>query len=147
MPSALCMCIRAGAPLFPLKPACFSPLRKSPASFLKTTRSSTTKRFRYKALRPGSELPMPWAILGAIILRNHGLLTVGDSVAEAVGSFIQMERVVARSAYESPGPQAHQPRGRTICTKGSRAIWHRSRRLQGHGDGGDISVSPECVVN
>lgn len=29
----------------------------------------------------------------AIILRNHGLLTVGDRVAEAVGSFIQMERV------------------------------------------------------
>ena len=29
----------------------------------------------------------------AIILRNHGLLTVGDSVAEAVGSFVHMERV------------------------------------------------------
>ena len=29
----------------------------------------------------------------AIILRNHGLLACGDSVAEAVGSFIQMERV------------------------------------------------------
>jgi ribulose-5-phosphate 4-epimerase/fuculose-1-phosphate aldolase len=29
----------------------------------------------------------------AVILRNHGLLTVGDSVAEAVGSFVTMERV------------------------------------------------------
>lgn len=29
----------------------------------------------------------------AIILRNHGLLTGGDSVAEAVGSFVLMERV------------------------------------------------------
>ena len=29
----------------------------------------------------------------AIILRNHGLLNVGDSVAEAVGSFVYMERV------------------------------------------------------
>jgi ribulose-5-phosphate 4-epimerase/fuculose-1-phosphate aldolase len=29
----------------------------------------------------------------AIILRNHGLLTVGDNVAESVGSFVQMERV------------------------------------------------------
>jgi ribulose-5-phosphate 4-epimerase/fuculose-1-phosphate aldolase len=29
----------------------------------------------------------------AIILRNHGLLTVGDRVSEAVGSFVQMERV------------------------------------------------------
>lgn len=29
----------------------------------------------------------------AIILRNHGLLTVGDSVPEAVGLFIMLERV------------------------------------------------------
>lgn len=29
----------------------------------------------------------------AVILRNHGLLTVGDSVAEAVGSFVMFERV------------------------------------------------------
>jgi ribulose-5-phosphate 4-epimerase/fuculose-1-phosphate aldolase len=29
----------------------------------------------------------------AIILRNHGLLTVGDSVAEAVGGFVYFERV------------------------------------------------------
>jgi ribulose-5-phosphate 4-epimerase/fuculose-1-phosphate aldolase len=29
----------------------------------------------------------------AVILRNHGLLTVGGSVAEAVGSFVHMERV------------------------------------------------------
>ncbi len=29
----------------------------------------------------------------AVILRNHGLLTVGDSVADAVSSFVMMERV------------------------------------------------------
>ena len=29
----------------------------------------------------------------AIILRNHGLLTVGTSVSESVGCFIKMERV------------------------------------------------------
>jgi len=29
----------------------------------------------------------------AIILRNHGMLTAGDSVAEAVGRFVYMERV------------------------------------------------------
>ena len=29
----------------------------------------------------------------AVVLCNHGLLTVGDSVAEAVGSFVQLERV------------------------------------------------------
>ncbi len=29
----------------------------------------------------------------AVILRNHGLLTVGGSVSESVGTFVQMERV------------------------------------------------------
>lgn len=29
----------------------------------------------------------------AVLLRNHGLLTVGESVAEAVGCFVQLERV------------------------------------------------------
>jgi ribulose-5-phosphate 4-epimerase/fuculose-1-phosphate aldolase len=29
----------------------------------------------------------------AVILRNHGLLTVGDRVSEAVGAFVHMERV------------------------------------------------------
>jgi ribulose-5-phosphate 4-epimerase/fuculose-1-phosphate aldolase len=29
----------------------------------------------------------------AVILRNHGLLTLGDSVSEAVGTFVTMERV------------------------------------------------------
>ena len=40
----------------------------------------------------------------AIILRNHGLLTVGDSVAEAVGSFVTMERV-AESHMKVRNPQ------------------------------------------
>ncbi|MCH2169515.1 class II aldolase/adducin family protein [Myxococcota bacterium] len=41
----------------------------------------------------------------AIILRNHGLLTVGDSPAEAVGSFIQMERVAeAHMKVRNPRP-------------------------------------------
>jgi ribulose-5-phosphate 4-epimerase/fuculose-1-phosphate aldolase len=41
----------------------------------------------------------------AIILRNHGLLTTGDSVAEAVGSFIQMERVAeSHMKVKNPKP-------------------------------------------
>lgn len=39
-----------------------------------------------------------------IILRNHGLLTVGDSVAEAVGGFVYMERV-AESHMKIRNPQ------------------------------------------
>ncbi|MFT7090827.1 MAG: ribulose-5-phosphate 4-epimerase/fuculose-1-phosphate aldolase [Candidatus Azotimanducaceae bacterium] len=40
----------------------------------------------------------------AIILRNHGLLSVGDSVAEAVGGFVMMERV-AESHMKARNPQ------------------------------------------
>lgn len=41
----------------------------------------------------------------AVILRNHGLLTVGRSVAEAVGSFVQMERVAeVHMKVRSPVP-------------------------------------------
>jgi ribulose-5-phosphate 4-epimerase/fuculose-1-phosphate aldolase len=41
----------------------------------------------------------------AIILRNHGLLTTGGSVAEAVGSFVQMERVAeAHMKVRNPVP-------------------------------------------
>jgi ribulose-5-phosphate 4-epimerase/fuculose-1-phosphate aldolase len=41
----------------------------------------------------------------AIILRNHGLLTGGDSVAEAVGRFVYMERV-AEVHMKSRNPKA-----------------------------------------
>ena len=41
----------------------------------------------------------------AIILRNHGLLTGGDSVAEAVGRFVYMERV-AELHMKVKNPQA-----------------------------------------
>jgi ribulose-5-phosphate 4-epimerase/fuculose-1-phosphate aldolase len=41
----------------------------------------------------------------AIILRNHGLLTVASSVDEAVGSFVQMERVAeAHMKVRDPKP-------------------------------------------
>ncbi len=53
----------------------------------------------------------------AVILRNHGLLTVGDRVDEAVGSFVIMERVAeahmkARAAVPiSPGAARHAKKG------------------------------------
>jgi ribulose-5-phosphate 4-epimerase/fuculose-1-phosphate aldolase len=41
----------------------------------------------------------------AVILRNHGLLTVGARVDEAVGSFVQMERVAeAHMKARDPKP-------------------------------------------
>ena len=51
------------------------------------------RRCRSRAWRVGSGSPSRLGRNRAIILRNHGLLTVGDWVEEAVGSFVQMERV------------------------------------------------------
>ena len=46
-----------------------------------------------QSLEAGARIAKALGNTRAIILRNHGLLTVGDSVAEAVGSFVYMERV------------------------------------------------------
>ena len=47
----------------------------------------------------------------AIILRNHGLLTAGDSVAEAVGSFVHMERIAeVHMKVKNPQPVRYRPR-------------------------------------
>jgi len=46
-----------------------------------------------QSLEAGARIAAALGQTRAIILRSHGLLTVGDSVAEAVGSFVYMERV------------------------------------------------------
>jgi ribulose-5-phosphate 4-epimerase/fuculose-1-phosphate aldolase len=46
-----------------------------------------------QSLEAGARIAEALGKTRAIILRSHGLLTVGDSVAEAVGSFVYMERV------------------------------------------------------
>ena len=46
-----------------------------------------------QSVAAGQRIATALASNRAIILRNHGLLTGGDSVAEAVGSFVIMERV------------------------------------------------------
>jgi ribulose-5-phosphate 4-epimerase/fuculose-1-phosphate aldolase len=46
-----------------------------------------------QSLEAGARIAKALGRTRAIILRSHGLLTVGDSVAEAVGSFVYMERV------------------------------------------------------
>ncbi len=45
-----------------------------------------------QSVEGGKRIAVALGATRAIVLRNHGLLTVGDSVAEAVGSFVQMER-------------------------------------------------------
>ena len=46
-----------------------------------------------QSLLAGARIAKALGHTRAIILRNHGLLTVGDRVDAAVGSFVQMERV------------------------------------------------------
>ena len=46
-----------------------------------------------QSLPAGRRIAEALAQNSAIILRNHGLLTAGDAVAEAVGRFVYMERV------------------------------------------------------
>ena len=62
----------------------------------------------------------------AVILRNHGLLTVGGSVAEAVGTFVKMERVAeahmkARDA-KPISPEAARFAKADLDREGSRGI-------------------------
>jgi ribulose-5-phosphate 4-epimerase/fuculose-1-phosphate aldolase len=65
----------------------------------------------------------------AIILRNHGLLTVGDRVDEAVGSFVHMERVAevhmkARDAVPiSPEAARYARSDLTSYGPGRSAFW------------------------
>jgi ribulose-5-phosphate 4-epimerase/fuculose-1-phosphate aldolase len=79
----------------------------------------------------------------AVILRNHGLLTVGTSVAEAVARFVMMERV-AEVAVKSPDAQpisdeaAAEVHARGTGTSG----WHLFRWLvASHLDDADHAAS------
>ena len=46
-----------------------------------------------QSVEAGKRIAVALGANRAVILRNHGLLTTGDTVGEAVGSFVQMERV------------------------------------------------------
>src|SRR5262249_13607851 len=62
----------------------------------------------------------------AVILRNHGLLTVGTTVASCVGLFIAMERV-AEVHMKSPDavPIGHEAASTAAASLGQEAMgWH-----------------------
>ena len=73
-------------------PAPRSPSPRTPAPSTTTTPSSTTSPAWCSTPRRASASPTPSASGKAAILVNHGLLTVGHSVDEAVWWFITMER-------------------------------------------------------
>jgi ribulose-5-phosphate 4-epimerase/fuculose-1-phosphate aldolase len=65
----------------------------------------------------------------AVILRNHGLLTVGESVAEAVGSFVHLERVAeahmkAREARPISAAAARFAKADLVGYGAGRAAFH-----------------------
>ena len=85
------------------------PISQNPVFFSKTTRFGMTKRFRC-SVPAGRRIAEALAQNSAIILRNHGLLTAGDSVA-AVGRFVYMERVAElHMKVHEPKPTAEAAR-------------------------------------
>lgn len=63
----------------------------------------------------------------AVILRNHGLLTVGPSVADAIGWYVTMERV-AEVAVKAPAAKAISDESAAFAHRGltgADAGWHR----------------------
>ena len=71
---------------------CSTRSRRTRARSTRTTRCSTTTPASCSTSRRASASPTRSATTRPSILRNHGLLTVGHSVDEAVWWFITMER-------------------------------------------------------
>ena len=66
-----------------------------------------------QSLDGGSRIAQSLGRNGAIILRNHGLLTVGTDVAQSVSRFVMLERVAeahikARNAQPISGQAARR---------------------------------------
>ena len=68
------------------------PISQESCIFFKI-RAWNDEEVQVQSLPAGRRIAEALAQNSAIILRNHGLLTAGDSVAEAVGRFVYMERV------------------------------------------------------
>jgi ribulose-5-phosphate 4-epimerase/fuculose-1-phosphate aldolase len=71
----------------------FSPITQESCVFFEDHALFDDEEVQVQSVDAGKRIADALGHTRAIILRNHGLLTVGDSVAEAVGSFVQMERV------------------------------------------------------
>jgi ribulose-5-phosphate 4-epimerase/fuculose-1-phosphate aldolase len=71
----------------------FSPITQESCVFFEDHALFDDEEVQVQSVDAGKRIADALGQTRAIILRNHGLLTVGDSVAEAVGSFVQMERV------------------------------------------------------
>ena len=71
----------------------FEPITQESCIFFEDHALFDDEEVQVQSLEAGSRIAACMGETRGVILRNHGLLAAGNSVAEAVGSFIQMERV------------------------------------------------------
>jgi ribulose-5-phosphate 4-epimerase/fuculose-1-phosphate aldolase len=122
----------------------FQPITQESCIFFEDHALFDDEEVQVQSLEAGQRIADALGNTRAIILRNHGLLTVGDSVAEAVGSFIQMERVAeAHMKAQDPKPISREA-----------ALFAQKDLVQfGIGRGAFRAMvtrhigDPECVVN
>ncbi len=87
----------------------FEPITQESCIFFEDHALFDDEEVQVQSLAAGGRIAKCLGPKRAIILRNHGLLTTGDSVAEAVGSFVQMERVAeAHMKARDPKPISQQ---------------------------------------
>jgi len=122
----------------------FQPITQESCIFFEDHALFDDEEVQVQSLEAGQRIADALGNTRAIILRNHGLLTVGYSVAEAVGSFIQMERVAeAHMKARDPKPISREA-----------ALFAQKDLVQfGIGRGAFRAMvtrhigDPECVVN
>jgi ribulose-5-phosphate 4-epimerase/fuculose-1-phosphate aldolase len=122
----------------------FQPITQESCIFFEDHALFDDEEVQVQSLEAGQRIADALGNTRAIILRNHGLLTVGDSVAEAVGSFIQMERVA----------EAHMKARDPKSISREAALFAQKDLVQfGIGRGAFRAMvtrhigDPECVVN
>ncbi len=71
----------------------FEPISQESCIFFEDHALFDDEEVQVQSVEAGARIAKALGDNRAVILRNHGLLTVGDSPAEAVGSFVHMERV------------------------------------------------------
>ena len=71
----------------------FEPITQEACLFFEDHALFDDEEVQVQSVEGGKRIAVALGPNRAIVLRNHGLLTVGRSVEESVGSFVQMERV------------------------------------------------------
>ena len=98
----------------------FAPISQESTAFFEDHEVFDDEEVQVMSVEGGKRIAVALGDTKGVILRNHGLLTVGGSVDEAVGWFLIMERV--SETHLKAGDLASPNRNR------SRGITERFRR-------------------